>query len=160
MLKYLYLNPQVMFMSRVLDTKSYLDTVCDLLREGHTHVPVTVAGTSMTPFFDPGDTVFLDLLQGPAQVGDVILFARFGVKYVLHRVVRVFPDGSLELLGDAQVRSERVLPDQVRAVVTAVRRGEKLLDERSLRWRFFRGPWRHVRRLRPWVNCIRNHVRR
>ena len=160
MLKYLYLNPQVMFMSRVLDTKSYLDTVCDLLREGHTHVSVTVAGTSMTPFLDPGDTVFLDLLQGPAQVGDVILFARFGVKYVLHRVVQVFPDGSLELLGDAQVRSERVLPDQVRAVVTAVRRGEKLLDERSLRWRFFRGPWRHVRRLRPWVNRIRNHVRR
>lgn len=147
-------------MPRVLDTKSYLDTVCALLREGHTHVPVNVAGTSMTPFFDPGDTVYLDLPKEPVQVGDVILFARFGVQYVLHRVVRVFPDGSLELLGDAQLSSERVRPDQVRAIVTAVRRGEKLLDGKSLRWRFFRGPWRHVRRLRPWVNRIRNHVRR
>lgn len=147
-------------MSIILDTQSYLDTVCDLLREGHTHVPVTVAGTSMTPFFDPGDTVFLDLPAKPITVGDVILFRRFGQQYVLHRVVGIFPDGSYELLGDAQLRSERVPPDQVCAIVTAIRRGEKLLDSRSLRWRFFRGPWRHIRRLRPYVNRLRNHFRR
>ena len=146
-------------MSIVLDTQSYLDTVCDLLREGRTHVPVTVAGTSMTPFFDPGDTVFLDLPAKPITVGDVILFRRFGQQYVLHRVVGIFPDGSYELLGDAQLRSERVAPDQVCAIVTALRRGEKLLDEHSTRWRFFRGPWRHIRRLRPYVNRLRNHFR-
>lgn len=146
-------------MSIVLDTQSYLDTVCDLLREGRTHIPVTVAGTSMTPFFDPGDTVFLDLPTKPIEVGDVILFRRFGQQYVLHRVVGIFPDGSYELLGDAQLRSERVAPDQVCAIVTALRRGEKLLDSRSLRWRFFRGPWRHIRRLRPYVNRLRNHFR-
>ena len=143
-------------MAKVLDTTAYLDTVCALLQEGHTHVPVTVAGTSMTPFFDPGDTVFLDLPQKPIEVGDVILFARFGTTYVLHRVVGIFPDGSLELLGDAQLRSERVLPEQVRAIVTGLRRGKKLYDERSLRWRFFRGPWRYVRRLRPYINRVRN----
>lgn len=147
-------------MSIILDTQSYLDTVCALLSEGHTHVPVTVAGTSMTPFFDPGDTVYLDLPTRPIEVGDVILFARFGVKYVLHRVVRVFPDGTLELLGDAQVRPEPVLPDQVRAIVTGVRRGDKLYDEASLRWRFFRGPWRHIRRSRIYVNRLRNLLRR
>ena len=143
-------------MAKILDTQAYLDTVCALLHEGHTHVPVTVAGTSMTPFFDPGDTVFLDLPQKPIGVGDVILFARFGQKYVLHRVVGIFPDGTLELLGDAQIRSERVLPNQVRAIVTGLRRGKKHHDERSLRWRFFRGPWRHIRRLRPYVNRVRN----
>ena len=147
-------------MARVLDTQIYLDTVCALLHEGSTHVPVIVAGNSMTPFFDPGDTVYLDLPRGPVGVGDVILFARFGWQYVLHRVVRVFPDGSLELLGDAQIRSERVQPDQVRAVVTGVRRGDKLLDEKSLRWRFFRGPWRHIRRLRPYINRIRQILRK
>lgn len=147
-------------MTKILDTQAYLDTVCDLLRQGHTHVPVTVAGTSMTPFFDPGDTVFLDLPAKPIAAGDVILFKRFGQQYVLHRVVRVFPDGTLELLGDAQVRSERVHPGQTCAVVTALRRGEKLHDETSLRWRFFRGPWRHLRRSRPYVNRIRNFLRR
>ena len=143
-------------MAKILDTQAYLDTVCALLQEGHTHVPVTVAGTSMTPFFDPGDTVFLDLPTKPIEVGDVILFARFGTTYVLHRVVGIFPDGSLELLGDAQISSEGVAPEQVRAVVTGLRRGKKLYDERSLRWRFFRGPWRHIRRLRPYINRVRN----
>ena len=147
-------------MAKILDTQAYLDTVCDLLRDGHTHVPVTVAGTSMTPFFDPGDTVYLDLPDRPIQEGDVILFARFGQKYVLHRVVRVFEDGTLELLGDAQIRSEQVAPEFVRAVVTAVRRGEKLYDEKSLRWRFFRGPWRYIRRPRPVINRLRDHLRK
>ena len=143
-------------MAKVLDTNSYLDTVCALLREGHTHIPVTVAGTSMTPFLDPGDTVFLDLPGRPVEKGDVILFARFGQTYVLHRLVDVFPDGSLELLGDAQVRSESVRPEDVRAVVTGARRGGKLLDGHSLRWRFFRDVWIHTRRIRPYVNRIRS----
>lgn len=147
-------------MAKILDTQAYLDTVCALLREGHTHVPVTVAGTSMTPFFDPGDTVYLDLPDRPIEAGDVILFARFGQKYVLHRVVRVFEDGTLELLGDAQIRSERVDPEHVRAVVTGLRRGEKFYDEKSLRWRFFRGPWHYIRRSRPFINRVRNHLRR
>lgn len=143
-------------MSKVLDTQAYLDTVCDLLQQGHTHVPVTVAGTSMTPFLDPGDTVFLDLPDRPIEAGDVILFARFGKTYILHRVVQVLPDGTLELLGDAQVRSERILPEHIRAIVTAARHGGKLIDEHSLRWRFFRGPWRHLRRSRPYLNRIRS----
>lgn len=147
-------------MAKILDTNSYLDTVCALLREGHTHVPVTVAGTSMTPFLDPGDTVFLDLPRRPLEKGDVILFLRLGQKYVLHRVVHVFPDGSLELLGDAQLRSERVLPGQVCAIVTGARRGEKLLDENALRWRFFRDVWMHTRRIRPYVNRIRSIVKK
>lgn len=147
-------------MAKVIDTQAYLDTVCALLKEGHTPVSVTVAGKSMTPFFDPGDTVFLELPRGPIREGDVVLFARFGVKYVLHRVVRVFPDGRLELLGDAQVNSEPVLPEQVQAVMTGLRRGEKLYDEKSLRWRFFRGPWRRIRRLRPYINRIREVFRR
>ena len=147
-------------MAKVLDTQAYLDTVCALLHEGHNHVPVTVAGTSMTPFFDPGDTVFLDLPQKPIEVGDVILFARFGTTYVLHRVVGIFPDGSLELLGDAQLRSERVQPGDVRAIVTGLRRGEKLLDENALRWRFFRDVWIHTRRSRPLVLSIRSKIKK
>ena len=147
-------------MVKIFNTNSYLDTVCTLLREGHTHVPVTVAGTSMTPFLDPGDMVFLDLPDRPVETGDVILFVRFSQTYVLHRVVQVFPDGTLELLGDAQIRSERIRPEDVRAIVTGARRGEKLLDGRSLRWRFFRDVWIHTRRVRPYVNRIRSHIQK
>ena len=147
-------------MAKVLDTQSYLDTVCALLHEGHTHIPVTVAGTSMTPFLDPGDTVYLDLPSRPIEPGDVILFRRLGQQYVLHRVVGVYPDGCLELLGDAQLRSARVRPADVGAIVTAGRRKEKLLDKDSLRWRFFRNIWIHIRRPRPWVNRIRSSIKK
>ena len=147
-------------MAKILDTQSYLDTICAHLREGHTHVPVTVAGTSMMPFLAPGDTVFLDLPARPIERGDVILFARFGQKYVLHRVVSVFPGGSLELLGDAQIRSERVHPGDVRAIVTGARRGDRLLHVASLRWRFFRDVWIHTRRIRPYVNRIRDKFKK
>ena len=143
-------------MPKVIDTTAYLDTVCALLREGHAHVPVTVAGTSMTPFLDPGDTVFLDLPNGAVEKGDVILFRRMGGQYVLHRIVAIGDDGILTLLGDAQLLPEPVHPSQVRAVVTGIRRGEKLLGPDSLRWRFFRGPWQRCRRIRPYVNRIRN----
>ena len=146
-------------MAKILDTNSYLDTVCALLREGHTHIPITIAGTSMTPFLDPGDTVFLDLPGEPVKKGDVILFARLGQKYVLHRVVHVFPDGTLELLGDAQIRSERIRPEDVRAIATGARRGTKLLNKNSLRWRFFRDVWVHIRRPRPYINRIRSHIK-
>ena len=147
-------------MPKVSDTTAYLDTVCALLREGHAHVPVTVAGTSMTPFLDPGDTFFLDLPNGAVENGDVILFRRRGGQYELHRVVGIGDDGSLSLLGDAQLRPEPVHPSQIRAVVTQVRRGEKLLTPHSLRWRFFRGPWQRCRRIRPYVNRIRNHFKK
>ena len=146
-------------MAKILDTKAYLDTVCDLLADGQTGVPVTIAGTSMTPFLDPGDTVFLDLPGEPTRPGDILLFTRSDQSYVLHRCVGIFPDGSLELLGDAQILSERVRPSQVRAVVTAARHGGKLLDSRSLRWQFFRGFWRHLGRSRIFFNRLRNHIR-
>ena len=147
-------------MPKVIDTTAYLDTVCALLREGHAHVPVPVAGTSMTPFLDPGDTVFLDLPNGAVEKGDVILFRRMGGQYVLHRVVGIGDDGILSLLGDAQLRPEPVHPSQIRAVVTQVRRGEKLLTPHSLRSRIFRGPWQRCRRIRPYVNRIRNHFKK
>ena len=35
-------------MAKILDTQAYLDTVCALLHEGHTHVPVTVEAHPQT----------------------------------------------------------------------------------------------------------------
>ena len=124
-------------------------------------LPLVISGCSMTPFLaHRRDTVYLSRLERQPKRGDMLLYRRDTGAYVLHRVVGIFPDGSLELLGDAQIRSERVAPEHIRAVVTGLRRGEKLYDEGSLRWRFFRGPWRHIRRLRPYINRIRQIFRK
>ena len=65
-------------MAKVVDTKEYLDMICQLLREGHGQVPVTVAGSSMTPFLVHGrDTVLLSKIRRPLKKGDVILYFSF-----------------------------------------------------------------------------------
>ena len=148
-------------MSIILDTNAYLDVVRELLASGHTNVPVTISGTSMTPFLDPGDTVCLNRPVGGVKPGDVVLFTRPGGRYILHRVVRVLPDGALEILGDAQMASE-ILPDDshVWGVVTEALHGNQRLTAESLRWRFFAGPWSKAKRSRYYVNRIRNGIRR
>lgn len=139
-------------MSKVVDTREYLDMVCGLLAEGRTGVPVPVAGSSMTPFLHHGDTVYLDLPKGPLKKGDIALFVRPSGQYILHRIVKINQDGSLILLGDAQLQREWVAgPHMVRAVVTSALHGDKLLTPQSARWRFFGSVWMYVVPLRPLI---------
>ena len=63
------------------------------------------------------------------------------------------PDFELALLGDAQILIEKgVRPDQVLALVTAVRRREKLLQPGSFWWDFFEKVWVRVIPLRPGID--------
>lgn len=137
-------------MARMVDTKEYLDVVCDLLREGRKNVPVTVAGGSMTPFFHHGDTVYLNLPQKPLKKGDVVLYVRPTGQYVLHRIIRVNSDGSLIMLGDAQVDREWIEGSAaVRGIVVKVLHRGKVLTRSSFRWWFFEKIWPCVVPLRP-----------
>lgn len=137
-------------MARMVDTKEYLDVVCDLLREGRNNVPVTVAGSSMTPFFHHGDTVYLNLPQKPLKKGDVVLYVRPTGQYVLHRIIRVNGDGSLIMLGDAQVDREWIEGSAaVRGIVVKVLHRGKVLTRSSFRWWFFEKVWPCVVPLRP-----------
>lgn len=139
-------------MARMVDTKEYLDVVCDLLREGRNNVPVTVAGSSMTPFFHHGDTVYLNLPQKPLKKGDVVLYVRPTGQYVLHRIIRVNGDGSLIMLGDAQVDREWIEGSAaVRGIVVKVLHRGKVLTRSSFRWWFFEKIWPCVVPLRPTI---------
>ena len=137
-------------MARMVDTKEYLDMVSDLLREGRKNVPVTVAGSSMTPFFHHGDTVYLEAPRKPLKRGDVVLYVRPTGQYVLHRIVRVNADGSFIMLGDAQVDREWIEGcAAVRGIVVRVLHKGKVLTKRSFRWWFFEKIWPLVVPLRP-----------
>lgn len=81
----------------------------------------------------------------------MILYRRDNGAYILHRIYRVTPDG-YRLVGDAQILIEKgVRPDQVLALVTAVRRKEKLLQLGSFWWDFFEKVWIRVIPLRPGI---------
>ena len=137
---------------RMVDTKQYLDMICGLLREGNREISVPVAGSSMTPFLHHGDTVYLNPVDAPPKRGDIVLYTRPGGQYILHRIVKVNPDGSYIMLGDAQTQRERIESREViHGVAVSARHLGKQLTPASFRWRFFEKVWLRVVPLRPLI---------
>ena len=115
-------------------------------------VPLVISGSSMTPFLAPGrDTVYLSAISEPLKRGDMVLYRRDNGRYVLHRILRVSGD-SYTMVGDAQsVPEPGIRREQILAIVTAVRRKEKLLRKGSFWWVFFERVWIHMVPLRPLI---------
>lgn len=115
-------------------------------------VPLTITGSSMSPFLIHGrDTVYLSKPDRPLRKGDMIFYRRDNGRYILHRIYRVDSD-RYWLVGDAQTGIEPgIRSDQVIALVTAVRRKDKLLKPGSLCWDFFEKIWLHMIPLRPYM---------
>ena len=105
-------------------------------------VPLVVSGNSMSPFLAHGrDTVYLSNIKEPPKRGDMVLYRRSSGAYILHRVSRVEETGCT-IVGDAQDWLETgIQPQQILAVVTAVRRKGKLLRKGSFWWDFFEKVW-------------------
>lgn len=124
-------------------------------------VPLVISGSSMVPFLaNHRDTVYLSKIQSPLKKGDMIFYRRNSGQYILHRICQVTA-GTYTLVGDAQTELEYgIRPDQVLAVVTAVRRKGKLLRPGSFWWEFFRRIWIHVIPLRPKLLSMYSRVRR
>lgn len=136
-------------MARVLDTQAFLDTVCDLLRQGQQGVAIPVSGGSMVPFLHDGDMVQLETPQTPLKRGDIVLYTRSGGRYILHRIYRVNRDGSFIMVGDAQQDLEVILSQtQIHARVVAVRHKGKLDQPGSLRWWLYQHMWLWLRPVR------------
>lgn len=134
-------------MALIVDTKEYLDTICQLLREGKRDLPVPVTGDSMRPFLNPGDIVYLNR-YAVLEKGDIVLFTRPDGSYVLHRIYRIGKDGSYLMLGDNQLLPEPVPAERIHAKVTSARCKDKLLTPKSLRWCCYAKLWtRPARRI-------------
>ncbi len=143
-------------MPLILDTEAFLDTVCELLRQGQTDVAIPVAGGSMVPFLHHGDTVCLNLLDSAPKRGDVVLYRRESGRYILHRIYRMRRDGSVLMVGDAQQEIE-ILPsrDMICARVTSARHQGKLCQPGQLRWWFYRRVWLRLRPVRYFLMSLR-----
>lgn len=136
-------------MSHMLETQAFLDTVCELLRQGETNIAIPVTGGSMVPFLHSGDMAYLNLPDTPLKKGDIVLYTRATGQYILHRIYKINPDGSFLMVGDAQQTLEH-LPgaDQIHARVSSVRHKEKLYRPGMLRWWFYQHVWLWLRPVR------------
>ena len=139
---------------RVLPPEVLMEQLLGLLDTAE-YVPLNISGSSMTPFLvHSRDTVYLSKVTRPLKKGDMILYRRDNGAYILHRICRVEPE-SYRLVGDAQIMIEKdVRPDQVLALVTAVRRKGKLLQPGSFWWDFFEKVWIRMIPLRPVVVAV------
>ena len=121
-----------------------------LLRDG-AELPLVISGESMLPFLRPGrDTVYLKQPDAPLRRGEIAFYRRLDGSYILHRVCRAEP-GAVLVSGRCADPCGGPASCAVRFEhVTAVRRGERLIQPRNLLWRTCRGPGWNVR-LRPLV---------
>lgn len=96
-------------------------------------------GTSMLPLLRQGlDSVILRTCDN-IKKGDICLYKRNNGDYVLHRVVNVAKDGTLDFRGDNQPQLERgVHSSQVIAKVARVMRCEKPVSPNSIFYRLTR----------------------
>jgi len=124
-------------------------------------VPLVISGGSMAPFLVHGrDTVYLSKVRQPLRRGDMVLYRRSNGSYILHRVYRVEAD-SYTMAGDAQNWLEPgIRPDQILAMVTAVRRKGKLLQKGSFWWDFFEKVWIRMVPLRPAVMAVYSRLKK
>ena len=136
---------------KIVDPDVLMEPLLALVEEAQT-VPLVISGSSMTPFLAHGrDTVYLSRVEKPLRKGDMVLYRRQSGFYILHRVFKAEPDG-YTMVGDAQTQLEPgISPEQVCAVVTAVRRKGKLLQSGSFWWDFFEKVWIRMVPLRPTV---------
>ena len=105
--------------------------------------PLTVTGWSMWPLLRHARDVVLleDPQKRPPRRGDIVLFRRTAGEWVLHRVIGRTAAGSLIMNGDAQTWTELISPEQVRGVVSAVRRGARVLPCSGPLLRFYTWAW-------------------
>lgn len=126
---------------REIDTRAYISTLRELVREGN-EVNLIISGSSMAPFLiHHRDTIIFGPVNRPLRRGDMVFYERSTGQFVMHRIRRVRREG-IYLIGDAQTVTEGPLPpDCVFAIVKQVCRKGKWLDEKSKTWRFFATVW-------------------
>ena len=110
-----------------------------------------VTGWSMMPLlFHQRSLVYLRREENYCpRKRDIVLFRRLDGTFVLHRVHRVEKDGFLTINGDAQNWTERILPEQVLAVVTRFYRRRREYSVDGLSHRIYRTLWCPLRFMHP-----------
>ena len=101
-------------------------------------------GCSMRPFLHSGeDLVHLRAKQPGERFRkyDVILYRRPSGTYVLHRIVKILPEGYVLCGDNCIVKEPGVSDDWVLAVLTGVTRGGKAVAIHSRRFRFVIRLW-------------------
>lgn len=121
---------------KVLPNEVLLSQAAEFLSSGM-EVLLPVKGNSMLPFIRSGKDLALLSKREKVEEGDVVLALESTGKYVIHRVIKVTPDGSLTLRGDGNLYgTESCRQEDVVGTVVEVRKpsGRVLFPRRVKSW--------------------------
>lgn len=140
-------NPQ----AKLLSTADFMPIVQEQIAEGQS-VEISPRGISMLPLIREGrDSVILSPLTGKIRKYDIPLYRRADGSYILHRVVGI-KDGKYRMAGDNQFTYENGITDsRIIAVVSSVRRGNRLIKADSLGQRIYASLLQNTRAFRYFV---------
>ena len=136
-------------MTRVVDTREYLDVLRGLTEEGK-EVSLLISGSSMSPFLiHARDYVYFRKPDRELKKGDIVFFQRDSGQYVMHRICQVKEDGYY-LVGDGQTQVEGpIRRDQIFGLIYCVRRKGRKIQPGDFWWEFFAHVWTVFRPVRP-----------
>lgn len=136
-----------------------------LNRDGH--LAFTNKGVSMMPLLRQGKDVMLIRKKGPERCKrlDAVLFRRPRRRkeqdaYVLHRILRINPDGSYWIVGDNCVTGDTVREEQVIGILTGVVRGKRTIRVTDPGYRLYVNTWCRWYRVRIFLLKARNFIKR
>ena len=135
--------------TRTVDRLAFLRIMT--VAEDGSVIPLLVTGTSMLPFLlDRRSVVYLekDRSYQPKR-GDIVLFLRPDGAWVLHRVVRLLPNGKLLINGDGQAWTETIMPQQIMARVVRICRRKRIFSTENVIYRVLSRMWMPLRPIHP-----------
>lgn len=126
------------------------DTLAEILASGALF-PLMVTGYSMIPFLkEERDTVYLQKTNRFYK-GQIVFFRRTSNEFILHRIRKIYPDGTLLVNGDAQSWCEVIGQEQVLAEVLYISRNGRRIDPQSAQFRLLEALWYPTKPLRPLI---------
>lgn len=133
---------------KVIDTYEYVSALRELTEQGN-EVSLIISGNSMAPFMrHQRDSICFAKPKRPLKKGDMVFYQRDNGQFIMHRIVKVTPQG-YNITGDAQSEIEQnVREDQIFAVVTKVCRKGKWIGPGDFWWEFYEKVWVNIIPLR------------
>ncbi len=139
---------------REVDTQEYMTVLKELVENGN-QVNLLISGSSMSPFLiHHRDIIYFQKPDRELKAGDMVFYRRSSGQYVMHRIVKIRPEGYY-MVGDAQMEIEGPLDRaQIFGLVTAVKRNGRMLRPGDFWWEFFARIWPRIIPLRGLINRI------
>ena len=113
------------------------------LLEEKGYIVYTNVGTSMLPLLrQRRDIIEIRPLAGKPQKYDVLLYKR-GETYILHRVLKVRPDGGYLIAGDNNIFVERDVTDRMilGKMTRIIRNGREIRTDSDFHYRLYSHIW-------------------